>query len=336
MDNEIYKSYVYPEVKQLKQKKGVNMKKIVLLLALLTVLSATQAFGQSVGINTDGSIPDASAILDIKSNSRGLLIPRMSSAQIAAIINPATGLMVYQTDGSAGIYFNSGTSGSPVWKKLVADSGGAPAGTINQFAGSSAPAGYMVCDGSAVSRSTYADLFAVIGTTYGAGDGSTTFNLPDLRSRIPVGRNASDGDFDSAGKTGGAKTHTITTAQLPNHNHSSGSLANASAGNHDHSISGSAQSTNTTTSPRSNAMPWIRDAGAHYDDGQYDELRFYNGANYHQPTDMDWLPLANASLSITAAGSHSHSISGSTGNTGSGNAIPIVQPYLVVNYIIKY
>lgn len=60
-------------------------------------------------------------------------------------------------------------------------------GTYIQFAGPSAPAGYLACDGSAVSRTTYADLFAVISTIYGVGDGSTTFNLPDARGLVMVG-----------------------------------------------------------------------------------------------------------------------------------------------------
>lgn len=62
-----------------------------------------------------------------------------------------------------------------------------PTGSIKPFAGTTIPDGYLLCDGSAVSRTTYAALFAVIGTTYGTGDGSTTFNLPALSARVPVG-----------------------------------------------------------------------------------------------------------------------------------------------------
>lgn len=68
-----------------------------------------------------------------------------------------------------------------------------PAGVIMSFAGATAPAGFLICDGSAVSRTTYADLFAVIGTTYGAGNGSTTFNLPDLRGEFIRGADAGRG-----------------------------------------------------------------------------------------------------------------------------------------------
>lgn len=96
-----------------------------------------------------------------------------------------------------------------------------PAGCIMQYGASSAPSGWLLCDGSAVSRSTYATLFAIISTTYGSGDGSTTFNLPNLKGRVPVGRDAADTSFDVLGETGGAKTHTLTSAEsgVPAHTH---------------------------------------------------------------------------------------------------------------------
>jgi microcystin-dependent protein len=85
-----------------------------------------------------------------------------------------------------------------------------PTGSVTAFAGSSAPSNWLLCDGTAVSRTTYADLFSVIGTTYGAGDGSSTFNLPNLKGRIPAGRDSSQTEFDALGESGGAKTHTLT------------------------------------------------------------------------------------------------------------------------------
>lgn len=94
-----------------------------------------------------------------------------------------------------------------------------PAGGIMEFAGSTAPTGWLICDGQAVSRTTYADLYAIIGTTYGTGDGSTTFNVPNLKGKVPVGRNSSDTSFDTLGETGGEKTHTLTINEMPKHGH---------------------------------------------------------------------------------------------------------------------
>ncbi|HIX16953.1 MAG TPA: phage tail protein [Candidatus Gemmiger faecavium] len=87
----------------------------------------------------------------------------------------------------------------------------APPGMIVPYAGAAAPAGWLLCDGSAVSRTTYADLFAVIGTTYGAGNGSTTFTLPDLRGRVAAGANASNALASRAG----ADSKQIARANLP-------------------------------------------------------------------------------------------------------------------------
>ena len=83
--------------------------------------------------------------------------------------------------------------------KISANQTNVPTGTIIPFAGSSIPAGYLLCNGAAVSRTTYANLFKVIGTTWGAGDGSTTFKLPDARGRFPEGANGNLGTYHAAG-----------------------------------------------------------------------------------------------------------------------------------------
>lgn len=89
-----------------------------------------------------------------------------------------------------------------------------PVGVIEMFGGTSAPTGYFLCDGSAVSRTTYAALFSVVGTTYGVGDGSTTFNLPDLTQRFPLGK-ATSGTGSALGSTGGNIDH-LHTVNPPN------------------------------------------------------------------------------------------------------------------------
>jgi microcystin-dependent protein len=94
-----------------------------------------------------------------------------------------------------------------------------PLGSVFLFAGTTVTTGWLLCDGSAVSRSTYANLFALIGTIYGSGDGSTTFNLPNFKGKIPVGYNSGETEFNALAKTGGEKTHVLTLNEIPSHNH---------------------------------------------------------------------------------------------------------------------
>lgn len=106
---------------------------------------------------------------------------------------------------------------------------GIPTGCIIPWSDTSVPTGFLECNGAAVSRSTYATLFAIVATTYGAGNGSTTFNLPDLKDNVPLGRSnsaalASTGGANtvtSTGNVGGSTANaTLATAQLASHSHS--------------------------------------------------------------------------------------------------------------------
>lgn len=119
-----------------------------------------------------------------------------------------------------------------------------PVGVMHQYGGATAPTGYLLCDGTAVSRTTYASLYATISTTYGVGDGSTTFNLPDLRGRLPMGAgtgtglNASGtgaptGSAQTArtrGAWGGEETHLLSGAESGTSAHSH--TATSAAHNH--------------------------------------------------------------------------------------------------------
>lgn len=177
-----------------------------------------------------------------------------------------------------------------------------PAGVIAMFGAAAAPAGWLLCDGTAVSRTTYAALFAVIGTTFGVGDGSTTFNLPDLRGRFPLGK-AAAGTGSTLGGTGGTLEHTHTG---PSHTHTGPS--------HTHSWSGSTGADATS-------------AGSHLHSGP---LHDHSIAHTHTFSDTSSTYSAANSVAVgvaLAAGSHSHTVSGTTsvssaantGNAGSGN-----------------
>lgn len=178
-----------------------------------------------------------------------------------------------------------------------------PIGGMIPYSGATVPnSNWVFANGQALSRTTYALLFAACGTTYGVGDGSTTFNVPNMTDRVPVG----SGGTYSRGQQFGAATVTLTTSQIPGHNHSfSGSLSGgsaASAGSHSHSVGN--QSTRS-------------DIGA----------------------DGGSTVAADGGGSTGSGGSHSHSVSGTvsgtTGSTGSGGSHENMQPSLGVPYIIR-
>lgn len=204
----------------------------------------------------------------------------------------------------------------------------------------SSPAGYLICDGSAVSRATYSALFAIISTIYGVGDGATTFNLPDLRQRFPLGKAAAGTGSTLAG-TGGAIDHTHTgpshthtgpshthgagTLVGPSHTHSSGTLTNSS---HDHGGSTGAGGTGATgntsvahahtfnvTSGQPSAVLLV---------GAVDEQNV--GSNTHTHSVSGTTAGTDVSTNHSHTGpSHSHSISSNTptisGSTGAnGNS----------------
>jgi microcystin-dependent protein len=196
-----------------------------------------------------------------------------------------------------------------------------------EYGGSSAPTGWLLCNGAAVSRSTYAALFAVLGTAYGAGDGSTTFNVPNKVDRVGVGA----GSSYARGATGGANSVTTTAAgihshggstdgtaisvdQMPSHTHSGDT---GGVGDHTHGFS-----SNVFVYTPGSGQPGYA-PGGFFNPG-IDTIGNTNGAGAH----------FHNFVTNTAGGNspHSHSIP-TEGNHV--HAASTIQPYLASNYIIK-
>lgn len=238
-----------------------------------------------------------------------------------------------------------------------------PVGAVSAFAGSSAPTGWLLCDGTAVSRATYAALFALIGTTYGVGDGSTTFNVPDLRGRTVVmvdGAAARLSANDTLAASSGAETHTHTEGA---HTHTSAAHTHTSAG-HTHGVSAththtSAAHTHTlgdsavadiNFASASNVLHIRSVAAATWTENRTATLASNGSANSASNTTGAAL---NGNTDSTTPGSTGSSSPGTTdsatpadtgsttpGATGSSNgtgtgATSSMQPYLVLNYIIR-
>lgn len=191
-------------------------------------------------------------------------------------------------------------------------------GAIKPWTKATAPAGYLLCDGSAVSRTTYADLFAIVSTTYGSGDGSTTFNVPQLQGKMPQGY---DGSTYNLAGTGGANTVTVSVTN---------NQAATNATNQAVTVTGSISNTSLTTAQL---------ASHSHSQGATDVN--LNGAN---PVG-DGIGNSNTGNQGSGTGhNHAHTLAGSlTGNvttslTGSVTAAGTnsFSPYVVVNYIIKH
>ena len=192
-----------------------------------------------------------------------------------------------------------------------------PIGALLSFAGSTAPLGWLMCDGAAVSRATYAALFAVIGTTYGVGDGSTTFNVPDLRNRVPVG----SGSTYTRGQTGGAATVTLSSAQMPSHSHTF-SDTSSSAGSHGHSGSATSDGSHSHSYYSAGSRSDLLAGGGTGAATSATGTTSSGGSHSH-------------SVSINSAGDHTHSISGTTSAVGSGSSHENMPPFVAMPTLIR-
>ena len=216
-----------------------------------------------------------------------------------------------------------------------------PTGTILMTGVATADSGFLICDGTAYSRTTYSALFTKIGTAFGNGDGSTSFNIPNLQSKFPMGKGSSDNIGDSNGSftqtptgtnsaqtfTGNAFTpsgsvsvavnnHSLTTSQMPSHNHSMTIAGGGSGGYYINSTYGSS---------------------------------FAQGDVNGQISSYPFITMPSAVIGNTGGGGgHNHGASGSfsgsaitptgavSASTFTGNTIDITNPYLALNYQIKY
>ena len=192
-------------------------------------------------------------------------------------------------------------------------------GTILPWSNSTLPSGYLNCDGTAVSRSTYSALFAIIGTDYGAGNGSSTFNLPDLQDKVPVGVSSSK----AVASTGGAATVTPTGSITINALTPAGTIS-GSTGNH------------TLTSAQLPSHSHSQDHGRQVGDFSFSNQDYFiQNGQYYLSSD------ANTG-SVGSGSAHSHSLSASfsgssvtpTGTT-SINAVSTLQPYVAIKFMIK-
>ena len=177
---------------------------------------------------------------------------------------------------------------------VIADSN--KSGTSIQGFWTTAPTGYLLEDGLAVSRALYANLFSVIGTTYGAGDGSTTFNLPDSRGRLVVNKSSVDTEFDAMGEKTGSKINILTLSEMAIHNH-------------------------TGTTGTGNAM-WYRTVNYAGTSSASNHTNGYSSASYVDYTDTNY-----------PGRDHTHSFT--TASNGGGGSHNNIQPTIVKMYAIK-
>jgi microcystin-dependent protein len=219
-----------------------------------------------------------------------------------------------------------------------------PTGALTAFAGSSAPTGWLLCYGQAVSRATYAALFSVVGTTYGSGDGSTTFNIPDMRGRVPVALDNMGGtDADrltvanTLGDTGGKEKHLLLVAEMPSHSHLAGLLATTSAGSHVHGLNTLATVSNGTHKHTSVSYDGIYgiDNATVAAGGSYQGLYVNGSPNNRIQTNDAGSHSHSFTGSLQTTGDHTHPISGSTATEGGDGEHNNMQPYILTNYIIK-
>lgn len=260
--------------------------------------------------------------------------------------DPYDGQVIYESDTARFV-----TRVNSAWVGII------PTGIITQYGGGSAPAGWLMCDGAAVSRTTFADLFAVLGTEYGAGDGLTTFNLPNLRDRFPLGQGAT---FSDLGGTGGSATATATHVHsLNSHSHSlnshtHGLAAHVHEANHDHTLPDHHHNTSNDGGHTHNsgfsgfivqtgstlglvAGPAIQASGpvANTGSGGSAHNHVITDTALTTHTSVDNTGISSPNTSNGASPNNSGNAVGDTAGSSVGATNGNMPPYLILNYIVK-
>ena len=199
-------------------------------------------------------------------------------------------------------------------------------GEIVPYVSATAPEGFLVCDGSAVLRDQYSDLFYVIGTAFGSGDGSTTFNLPDLSGKVIIG-SALDYLFAA---TGGEESHTLLSTEMashvhkvPTHTHSNTIAAKTPAFSH------------SITQPVA-TYNQLNSSGSMYGTNQQVTGVFTSRTSAAMSRSTNLAVSAHAASACTMSGSITDCAAFNTGSAGTGGAHNNLMPFLALTYIIRY
>ena len=231
----------------------------------ITIPTSTERASKYLGFDTNGDVIAVSGTADVTpiSTFAATIVDDTSASAVRTTLGLGSIATAGTITASELAIPGNGTAGQSV----ISDGDGTfsyltvfafVSGMVMPYAGASAPTGFLLCGGQAVSRTTYSDLFSVIGTTYGVGDGSSTFNLPDLQGRVVAGKDDMSGSSanrltdavtgglngDTLGDTGGTESHTLTSAQsgLRSHSHNATSTLTGVIG------SGSSSGVSTDTS----------------------------------------------------------------------------------------